>query len=55
MAIATVNANGWNSTPAMPPTSAIGRKTTTVVMVEAVMAPATSRTASMIVARRDLP
>ncbi len=40
-AIETVTANGRNSWPAMPETNAIGRKTATVVSVEAVMAPAT--------------
>ena len=43
--MATVRANGAKSSPTMPPTSAIGRNTATVVRVEAVMAPATSRTA----------
>ena len=35
-AIATVRANGRNSSPTSSPTSAIGRKTATVVIVEAV-------------------
>jgi len=43
--MATVNANGRNSSPTMPPTRPIGRNTATVVTVEAVIAPATSRTA----------
>ncbi len=42
-AIVTVNAKGLNSSPARSPTKAIGRKTATVVSVEAVIAPATSR------------
>ena len=42
-AMVTVRANGRNSSPARSPTKAIGRKTATVVRVEAVMAPATSR------------
>jgi hypothetical protein len=42
-AMVTVRANGRNSSPASSPTNAIGRKTATVVSVEAVMAPATSR------------
>ncbi len=45
IAIVTVNANGANSSPTMPPTSAIGRNTATVVSVDDVIAPATSRTA----------
>ena len=42
-AMVTVSANGRNSSPARPATKAIGRKTATVVRVDAVMAPATSR------------
>ena len=42
-AMVTVSANGRNSSPASPATKAIGRKTATVVRVDAVMAPATSR------------
>ncbi|MCY1224577.1 hypothetical protein D9M72_367400 [compost metagenome] len=42
-AIVTVRAKGRNSSPASSPTNAIGRKTATVVSVDAVMAPATSR------------
>ena len=42
--MAMVSANGRKSSPTSPPTSAIGRNTATVVSVEAVMAPATSRT-----------
>ena len=45
IAIVTVSANGRKSSPVMSPTKAIGRNTATVVMVDAVMAPATSRTA----------
>ncbi len=45
MAMVTVRANGEKSSPTMSPTSAIGIKTATVVKVEAVIAPATSRTA----------
>ncbi|CAH0309162.1 hypothetical protein SRABI128_04447 [Microbacterium sp. Bi128] len=41
----TVRANGRNSAPARSPTKAMGRKTATVVRVDAVMAPATSRMA----------
>src|SRR5699024_76521 len=55
IATVTVKANGRNSTPDIPPTSAIGRNTATVVIVEAVIAAPTSRTASTIVSRRDLP
>ena len=44
-AMVTVRANGRNSSPAMSPTKAIGRNTATVVRVEAVTAPATSRMA----------
>ena len=40
-AMVTVIANGRNSWPAMPDTSAIGANTATVVSVDAVMAPAT--------------
>ena len=42
-AIVTVSAKGRNSSPASPATKAIGRKTATVVSVDAVIAPATSR------------
>ncbi len=48
MAIVTVIANGRNSSPTMSPTNTIGRNTATVVMVDAVMAAATSRTARRI-------
>lgn len=40
----TVTENGRKSCPAMPSTKAMGRKTATVVSVEAVIAPATCRT-----------
>ena len=43
-ATVTVIANGAKSCPTKPPTSAIGAKTATVVRVDAVTAPATSRT-----------
>ena len=51
----TVRAKGRNSSPAIPPTTAIGRNTTTVASVAAVMAPATSWTASRIARIRVLP
>ena len=54
-AIVTVSANGRNSSPVDPPTKEIGRNTVTVVTVEAVTAPATSRTAKTIVAARSAP
>ena len=44
-AMVTVSAKGRNSSPVTSPTSASGRKTATVVTVEAVTAPATSLTA----------
>ena len=47
-AIVTVSANGRNSSPVMSPTKASGRNTATVVIVDAVIAPATSRTAVMM-------
>ena len=43
-ATVTVIANGANSCPTNPPTRAIGANTATVVRVDAVTAPATSRT-----------
>ena len=49
IAIVTVSANGRNSSPVTSPTNAMGRKTATEVIVDAVMAAATSRTARMIV------
>ena len=48
LAIVTVIAKGRNSSPTMSPTNTIGRNTATVVMVEAVIADATSRTARRI-------
>jgi hypothetical protein len=47
-AIAMVMPKGRNSSPVEPPTKAIGRNTATVVAVDAVTAPATSRTAVRI-------
>jgi len=55
IAIATVNANGRNSSPTKPPTSPIGTNTATVASVEDVTAPATSLTAVMIAAVRSSP
>ena len=52
-AMVTVSANGRNSSPVMSPTSAIGRNTATVVAVDAVTAPATSRTAARIASSRS--
>ncbi len=54
-AMVTVSANGRNSSPTWPPTSAMGRKTATVVRVEAVTAPATSRTAVRIAGSLSSP
>ncbi len=51
----TVTANGRNSSPVTSPTNAIGRKTATVVIVDAVIAPATSRTARTMVVARSTP
>ncbi len=48
IAIVTVSAKGRNSSPVTSPTNAIGRKTATVVIVDAVIAAATSRTARTI-------
>ena len=45
-ASATVIENGRNSSPVMPETTATGTNTATVVRVDAVTAPATSRTDS---------
>ena len=55
IAIVTVSANGRKSSPVMSPTKAIGRNTATVVIVEAVTAIATSRTALMIAAFLSAP
>lgn len=41
--------------PTMPPTTPMGRKTATVVRVEEVIAPATSRTAVRMACRRSSP
>jgi len=54
-ATVTVIANGANSSPTMPPTTAIGANTATVVRVEAVTAPLTSRTAVRIAVREGSP
>ena len=51
----TATANGRNSSPTCPLTSPIGANTATVVTVDAVIAPATSRTAVRIAARRGPP
>ena len=48
IAIVIVSANGRKSSPVMSPTKAIGRNTATVVMVDDVIAVATSRTARRI-------
>lgn len=48
IAIVTVSANGRKSSPVRSPTKAMGRKTATVVRVDAVIAAATSRTARRI-------
>ena len=53
-AIVTVSANGRNSSPVMSPTRASGRNTATVVSVDAVTAPATSRTADLIASQLGL-
>ncbi len=50
-----VMANGRNSSPTWPPTSASGRKTATVVRVEAVIAVATSRTPVSTASDRRCP
>ncbi len=54
-ATVTVIANGAKSCPTKPPTRAIGANTATVVSVEAVTAPATSRTAVRIASRFGSP
>ncbi len=48
IAIVIVSANGRKSSPVTSPTNAIGRNTATVVIVDAVIAEATSRTARRI-------
>ena len=50
-----MSANGRNSSPVTPSTSASGRNTATVVIVDAVIAPATSRTARTIVDALSTP
>ena len=47
-AIAKVKPNGLNSSPIRPPTKVIGKNTATVVIVAAVIAVETSRTARRI-------
>lgn len=54
-AAVTVSENEPNSSPIMPPVRPMGRKTATVVRVEEVTAPATSRTAVRIAAWRSSP
>ncbi len=54
-AIVTVSAKGRKSSPTSSATNATGRKTATVVRVEAVTAPATSRTASRTARVRSTP
>ncbi len=54
-ATVTVIANGAKSWPTNPPTSAIGANTATVVRVDAVTAPATSRTPVMMACRFSSP
>ena len=51
----TVSANGLKSSPVIPVTNASGKNTATVVAVDAVTAPATSRTESTITFARSLP
>lgn len=55
MPIATVSANGRNSSPTNPPTNPIGANTATVARVAAVIAPATSRVALRIAGLRSSP
>lgn len=54
-AAVTVSEKEPKSSPIMPPTRPIGRKTATVVSVEEVTAPATSLTAVMMAASRSSP
>ncbi len=54
-AAVTVRLKEPNSSPTMPPTRPIGRKTATVVSVEEVTAPATSRTALRMASWRSSP
>ena len=55
IAIVTVSANGANSSPTNPPTNAMGRNTATVVRVDEVTAPATSRTPARMASRFGSP
>ena len=52
---ATVRARPRETLPAMPAAKNIGRKTATVVKVEAVIAPPTSLVPSMAASKRPLP
>ena len=54
-ATVAVTAKGRNSSPARPPTKAMGRNTATETRVEAVIAVATSRVPSRIAVRRSAP
>ncbi len=54
-AAVTVRLKEPNSSPTMPPTRPIGRNTATVVRVEDVTAPATSRTALRMAEWRSSP
>ncbi len=54
-AMAIVSVRGMNSSLAIPTTKRIGRKTTTVVTVEARIGTATSRAACTIASHRDCP
>ena len=54
-ATVTATAKGRKMAPAWPPTRPIGRNTATVVRVELVTAPATSRTALVIDFRPNSP
>ena len=54
-AIVVVTAKGRNSSPASPPTKAIGRNTATETRVEAVMAVATSPVPVRIAVRLSSP
>ena len=47
-AMVKLKLNGLKSSPTIPPTSATGRNTATVVIVAEVIAPATSFTASIM-------
>lgn len=54
-AAVTVRLKEPNSSPTMPPVRPMGRKTATVVRVEDVTAPATSRTALRMASSRSSP